>query len=370
MKKNWTTLALSGILLCLMGAPSLAAGNPSAPHTAEHTGVQPVQPLPDSQLYCGEVKSILTGENGRITGLYMNSAQSGEYVMNLSDETFWIDSGKRVPSRPSDLTVGELLYVFHSPISTRSLPPQSAAFAVVRGAPQDTGCAMYHKVEAVTEEDGMLRITTDNGGLFLYANQDTALSTYTGSPIDGLGAIKSGTYLMAWYDVVALSYPGQAYVQHIIVLDREAVSEPLSRSALVGLLHNAQGNPVVNYAMKYTDVDQSAPYAEAIRWASSEQIISGYGDGRVGPDDAVNREQMAVMIWRWVGSPMLMDYPGLSNYSDAADISQFAQPALAWAHQRGFLPTNGRLGPKESVTQAEAEAMLMALQTQRGTSAS
>lgn len=364
MKKKWTALALSGFLLCSMGTPALAAGNQPASRAAKHTELERIQPLPESQLYYGEVKEILTGENGDITGLYMDSARSGEYVMNLSDETFWIDSGRRAASSPSGITVGERLYVFHSAASTRSLPPQSSAFAVVHNVPQDIGCAMYHKAEATEEQDGMLRITTDNGGLFLYAGQETALSTYTGSRIDGLDGIKTGTYFMAWYDAVALSYPGQAYAQHIMVLDRESAAEPLSRSALVGLLHDAQGNPVVNYAMNYTDVDQSAPYGEALRWASSEHIISGYGDGRVGPGDAVTREQMAVMIWRWAGSPMLMDYPGLSNYSDVEEISRFAQPALAWAHQRGLFPTSGRLGPKDTVFQAEAEAILTALQEQ------
>ena len=67
------------------------------------------------------------------------------------------------------------------------------------------------------------------------------------------------------------------------------------------------------------------------------------------------------MVWRWVGSPMLMDYPGLANYSDAGDISLFAQPALAWAHQKGLLPAEGRLGPKDAVSLAEAEAMIAAL---------
>jgi hypothetical protein len=43
------------------------------------------------------------------------------------------------------------------------------------------------------------------------------------------------------------------------------------------------------------------------------------------------------ILWRWAGSPMLMDYSGLSQFSDAADISLWAQPALAWAHQNGYI---------------------------------
>lgn len=360
MSKKLLTLALSGMLLCSMGAPVRAAEHTPTPE-AENPEVSNIQSLPSHQFYCGEVKAVLTGEDGAVTGLHMTSEELGEYVMKISDKTFWIDCGKRTPALPSDMTVGERLYVFHSPVSTRSMPPQSAAFAVVRNAPQDAGCAMYHKVEGVEELEDRLQITTDNGGLFLYAGEETGLASYTGSPVDGLGAIEPGAHIMAWYDVVALSYPGQAYAQHIMVLDQEAAAGPLTRSALVSLMHEAQGKPVVNYLMDYSDVDPSAPYGEAMRWASSEGIISGYGDGSAGPGDGVDREQMAVMVWRWAGSPMLMDYPGLANYSDAGDISLFAQPALAWAHQKGLLPAEGRLGPKDAVSLAEAEAMIAAL---------
>ena len=47
---------------------------------------------------------------------------------------------------------------------------------------------------------------------------------------------------------------------------------------LVSALHQKAGSPVVNFAMQYTDVEQGAEYAEAIRWASSEKIAGGYGE--------------------------------------------------------------------------------------------
>lgn len=58
---------------------------------------------------------------------------------------------------------------------------------------------------------------------------------------------------------------------------------------------------------------------------------------------------------------MLMDYPGLTKYDDVGDISRFAQPALAWAHQKSLVPAEGRLGPKDAVTQAEAKQMMQLL---------
>lgn len=360
MKKMLMSLILSGALACSLALPA-AAGPGTDGALSETPPAEASAARPDSVLYYGKVETIDRDGDGEMTALHMSSEKDGEYVMLLSGDTLWIDSGNRTASDPSDLKEGEGVYVFRSPVSTRSMPPQSAAFAVVRNVPQDASCARYHKVEAAEEKDGTLRVTTDNGGLFLLADGETALSAYEGEAPAGLGAIEAGSHIMAWYGPVALSYPGQAHVSHIMILDRSEEAQPLTRAGLAVMLHTAQGSPVVNYAMNFSDVSQDAPYAEAIRWAASEGLLSGYGGGRVGPDDPVTREQLAVILWRQAGSPMLMDYPGLSAYSDAREISRFAQPALAWAHQKGLVPAGGRFGPGDAVTTAEAEQMIQAV---------
>lgn len=356
MKRKWMSLALGGALFCMLGAPALAAED-TAPQQTE-----PAQTLPDSVLYYGEVKDLLTAEDGTLTGLHMDSEQSGEFVMRVNEDTYWIDSGKQTASTAS-AAEGEHLYVFHSPVSTRSLPPQSTAYAVVRNIPQDAGSAQYHKVEAVEQtEDGRLQITTNSGGLYLFADKDTTFSAYEGGAAQA-GQIKAGDHIMAWYGAVALSYPGQAHVSHIMTLDRTAQEpELMTRAAFVVKLHAAQGSPAAGGSTEnYLDVDADAPYAEAVRWASGEGLINGYGNGRMGPEDVLSREQLVTILWRQAGSPVLMDYPGLTNYTDAADISRYAQPALAWAHQQGLVPAGGELKPLEGVTTAEVEEMLQAL---------
>ena len=253
--------------------------------------------------------------------------------------------------------------MFRSPMTALSLPPQSPALAIVRNMPEKAGGAHYHKVEALEKTEDELRITTDQGSLYLFITEETTLSAYTGDAPENLDGLRVGDYVMAWYGAVARSYPGQARVQHVMTLNRP--SQPLTRSAFAVLLYTAKGSPAVDFDVSYSDVEPDADYMEALRWAASEKLISGYGDGRVGPGDVLSREQMAAIFWRWAGSPMLMDYPGLTQYSDAGDIAPFAQPALAWAHQKGLLPAGETLSPKETVTQAEAESMLMALESQK-----
>lgn len=315
--------------------------------------------LPESTLYYGTIEKILLDDDGSMTSLRLSSERYGSYIMNLSDETVWIDSGRKTVSDRSTLTEGESVYVFHSPISTRSMPPQSRAFAVVRNVPQDAGCAQYHKVSETAMEDGQLKITVDGGGLSLLTDDKTEFSFYHGTGVPTLEDIPAGSWVMAWYDAYAAVYPGQTYARHIMVLDGE---ETMTRADLISLLHTAEGSPVVNYAMNFRDVAQDTDYAEAIRWAVSEGLAAGYGDGRFGPDDPVNREQLAVILWRQAGSPILMDYPGLSQYEDAGDISGFARQAMLWAHQKGLLDRESKtVEPHVHVTASEVNAMLQAL---------
>ena len=90
------------------------------------------EPLPDSVLYYGRVEAISHNGDGEITALHLSSDRYGEYVMRISEDTVWIDSGNRTASDPATLKEGEGLYVFHSPRTTRYLPPPTAPVAIVR----------------------------------------------------------------------------------------------------------------------------------------------------------------------------------------------------------------------------------------------
>lgn len=229
---------LSLALLSALALPVLAA-EPDTPAVKLPAAEQPVEtlpegdlsaadeipaegewaPLPHSVLYYGTVSDISRDETGRPIRLALTSVAYGDYVMNLSADTVWVDCAGRAPSDPDTLAVGESVYVFHSPASTRSLPPQSAAYAVVRNIPQDIVGTHYHVVEEVeANPDGSVRIMTDRGGLYLSADGETGLSRYDGGAAPTLSQLRAGDRIMAWYGAVAESYPAQARAQHILVL--------------------------------------------------------------------------------------------------------------------------------------------------------
>ena len=136
-----------------------------------------------------------------------------------------------------------------------------------------------------------------------------------------------------------------------------APNAPLSRAMLAQILWNHAGKPAAGRST-FPDVPASEWYAAAIDWASETGIVSGYGDGRFGPNDSVTREQFAVMLWRCAGSPVPSG--AALNFSDADKISPYALTAIRWAVENGILSGagSGQLAPQGLATRAQAAQML------------
>ena len=81
------------------------------------------------------------------------------------------------------------------------------------------------------------------------------------------------------------------------------------------------------------------PCTESIRWAASQGIIGGCGNGMLGPNDSITREQPAVMLWRYAGSPAAADQE--LHFTDAGKASGYAPEALRWAMENGVMSGRG-----------------------------
>lgn len=188
------------------------------PETSEGEETEDVEEMPASETYFGTVASIEKDEEGNVISISLTSEENGDYVMNVIDNTVWVDAVEKVKASQEDLAEGETIYVYHSPVSTRSLPPQSEAFAVVLNVPQDIAVGVYHEVEDIVTNGEIFTITTDNGGLYLNVTSDTQVKDYTTGESAEIGNVDRGDRIIAWYDAVAMSYPGQANVSDILVL--------------------------------------------------------------------------------------------------------------------------------------------------------
>ena len=92
---------------------------------------------------------------------------------------------------------------------------------------------------------------------------------------------------------------------------------------------------------------------DARAWA----MANGVSDG-TGADDAVTREQLVTMIWRYVGQPQ--GTGDLSGFADADTVSGWAEEAMSWSVGAGLIQgdENG-LTPTATAIRAQIAAILM-----------
>ena len=137
----------------------------------------------------------------------------------------------------------------------------------------------------------------------------------------------------------------------------------VTRGQIVAILWRLAGNPVVNFAMDFTDVTEETWCAEAIRWAAAEGIAKGFADGSFGQDRVVAREQLAAFLYREVqrqggGFTGMWYFP--LNYPDMEELGAFADEAMHWCVMTGVLQgtADGLLAPKDTADRAQLSAIL------------
>lgn len=137
----------------------------------------------------------------------------------------------------------------------------------------------------------------------------------------------------------------------------------LTRGMLVQILYNLEGKPK-GTAANFSDVQADAWYAEAVGWAASSKVVTGYADGTFRPNAAVTREQAAAILYRYAQSKgidvSVGENTNILSYVDVQQASEYAIPALQWAVGAGVLngKNGGRLAPTGTATRAEIAAIM------------
>lgn len=137
----------------------------------------------------------------------------------------------------------------------------------------------------------------------------------------------------------------------------------LTRGMLVQILYNLEGKPK-GTAANFSDVQADAWYAEAVGWAATNKVVTGYADGTFRPNAAVTREQAAAILYRYAQSKgidvSVGENTNILSYVDVQQASEYAIPALQWAVGAGVLngKNGSRLAPTGTATRAEIAAIM------------
>lgn len=145
--------------------------------------------------------------------------------------------------------------------------------------------------------------------------------------------------------------------------DAFAPDAAATRAMIVTILWRLESCPTVNDVMSFADVAADTWYTEAVRWAASENIVEGYSDTAFGPNDAITREQLAAILWRYCKHMGRDVYVGEStdilSYVDGASVSEYAIAAVQWACDAELMEgAGGKLMPQSNATRAQLAAIL------------
>ena len=145
-----------------------------------------------------------------------------------------------------------------------------------------------------------------------------------------------------------------------------------TRAQLVTILWRLEGSPETTGAARFSDVAGGAWYAEAVRWAAGCGVVKGYDNGRFGPNDAVTREQMAAILYRYAQHKGYDVSAGndtnILSFDDAFAVSEYAIPAMQWACGSGMVHGIAQKGgmllaPRDTTTRAQATTLIMRFQS-------
>ena len=161
-----------------------------------------------------EYGEITEAGNGYIV---VKTQDMGEVQFNIDDSTYIISAETVLPMDISKRKTDKVA-VYHSAAMTKSLPPQSYAYAVIGDITTELGNPIYTVAEKVEQGKDGIMITTDAGNTIVTVQAIASVKPYLTKNIVKLSDIKEGSKLLLWYDAVTLSIPSYATSDKVVIL--------------------------------------------------------------------------------------------------------------------------------------------------------
>ncbi len=310
-----------------------------------------------------EAKAATTSEEGNIEYWYCEAC--GRY---FADGT----AAKEITK--ADTVLARLPYIVDLPGYPVTVPDKTEHGSVTV-SPKNASAGSTVTV-TVTPDSGYvletISVTDRNGSDLKLADKGGGRFTFTmpsGPVTVAVTFMDDNTMLNFFVDVPAGAYYYDAVLwaaEGGIAAGTDAVhfspDDTCTRAQIVTFLWRAAGSPVVNYLMPFTDVDEGAYYAEAVRWAASTGIVTGLTETAFGPNGACTRAQAVTFLFRAAAANgleavTLADL--LSGFEDAASVPGYAVPAMNWALSRDIVKGSGtQLLPGDTCTRAQIVTFL------------
>lgn len=147
-------------------------------------------------------------------------------------------------------------------------------------------------------------------------------------------------------------------------------SRSMTRAELAALMVRAFGlKPDTGVSSPFADVKAADWYNDVVQTATAYGLMTGYSGNRFGPQDAMTREQVMVMLIRayemagHTAPAVSSAASSLEGYTDASTLSDWAKDSAAQAVKLGLIQGKSAttLEPKAPVTRAEMATLVRRL---------
>ena len=309
---------------------------------------------PEITVHPGAVVSPASGETQDFSQpvMYTVTAENGntkEYTVTVTVETPSSGGGSSSSYR---VTAADAV---NGTVKISSTRPTAGSTVKVTLSPKDGYKAAGIKVTLANGDE--VSVTDKGNGEYTF-KMPRGNVTVTASFIEDTGLPFADVSADAWY-FEAARYVYENELMNGTSDTAFAPNANLTRAMMVTVLWRMDGGKQVDTGMPFADVAADSWYAEAVRWAAGEGIVSGVDAAHFAPDSAITREQLAAILYRYAGSETTDG--DLSGFSDSEDAGSWAVDALSWCVEEGILTgvDDTTLDPQGTATRAQIAAILM-----------
>lgn len=131
-------------------------------------------------------------------------------VAKLNSDTYIIEGESGKLRMPRALEVGQEVFAYYSAAMTRSLPPQTKAFALVLGS-QEEYLPQFFVVDQVQH-------AADGSFVRVLNSTNDVIATITADACENFADIQTGDKLLVWSRIMTMSLPGLTNAEKAVIL--------------------------------------------------------------------------------------------------------------------------------------------------------
>lgn len=170
------------------------------------------------------------------------------------------------------------------------------------------------------------------------------------------------------FDDVGENHWAKSYIEKLAELgiingrgNTFAPEDNITRAEFVAILSRIEAEENVAADTEFDDVSADAWYAENVAWAVENGITNGVSETSFAPNAKITREDMAVMLMRFIELKKITLASGEEIvFKDSDQIAQYATEAVSMMQRAGIISGMGDaiFAPKSFATRAQAAKMI------------